>query len=113
MGSERFWSTPEGVAAARFQAAGGTNPVVTMWSTMTESGKVEPQRKFGLTSRELEILAAVVGGYSYNEIARKLSISERHVVQELTEVCRKLGVEGRLELALFAIHHSLLTDRDS
>jgi DNA-binding NarL/FixJ family response regulator len=80
---------------------------------MVESGSAESRRKFGLTSHELEILAAVVGGYSYNETAQKLSISEVDVVEELAEVSHKLGVEGRLELALFAIHHGLLADRDS
>jgi len=71
------------------------------------------QKKLVLTSHELEILAAAVSGYSYNEIAQKLSISEADVDEELAKVSRKLGVEGRLELALYAIHHRLLADRQS
>jgi two-component system, NarL family, nitrate/nitrite response regulator NarL len=84
-----------------------------MWSAMAESGRAKSQRKFDLTAHELEVLAAVVGGYSNNEIAQKLSISKTHAVRELAEVSRKLGVEGRLELALFAVHHRLLADYDS
>jgi DNA-binding CsgD family transcriptional regulator len=84
--------------------------VMTTWSPATKSGRVEG--KFGLTPLELEIVASVVGGYSCDEIAQKLSISRRAVVQELTTVSHKLGVEGHLELALFAIHHGLLADQE-
>ena len=86
--------------------------MMTTW-TMAESGSMESRKKFGLTAHELDILAAIVAGYSYNEIAQRMSISEIDVVEGLTEVSRKLGVEGRLELALFAVHHRLLTDRHS
>ncbi len=84
---------------------------MTMCTLMAESGSVESQGKFGLTPQELDIVATVVSGYSDHEIARQLRISTTAVVEELTTVSRKLGVEGRLELALFAIHHGLLTDR--
>jgi len=84
---------------------------MTMCSPTAESGSVESQKKFGLTPHELDIVARVVSGYSDHEIARRLSLSKTAVAQELTAVSHKLGVEGRLELALFAIHHGLLADR--
>jgi DNA-binding NarL/FixJ family response regulator len=74
------------------------------------TGTDERPKNFGLTARELEIVAAVVGGHSNREIARKLSISEQTVKHHLTNVFDKVGVFNRLELALFAINHHLIRD---
>ena len=84
--------------------------MITMLSTTLGSGSFRSPKKFGLTPRELEIVAAVLGGYSDNQIARKLSITRTAVVEELDAVSHKLGVDGRLELALFALHHRLLAE---
>jgi two-component system nitrate/nitrite response regulator NarL len=64
-------------------------------------------RSFGLTPREMEMICAIVSGYSNREIARKYSISEDTVKHHVTNVFDKVGVCNRLELALFAIHHGL------
>ena len=67
-----------------------------------------PSRKqFGLTPRELEIIAVILGGYSNSDIAAKVAISEKTVKHHLTNIFDKLGVSNRLELALFALHHNL------
>jgi len=87
---------------------GGKNKVMTTWSPMAEPSSLQSQENFDLTPRQLRIVAAVVGGYSDHEIAQMLSISKVTVVEELAEVSEKLGVQGRLEMALFAIHHRLL-----
>ena len=62
---------------------------------------------FGLTPRELEIISTVAAGYTNSEMAEKLSISVKTVKHHLTNIFDKLGVENRLELALFAVHHHL------
>ncbi len=67
---------------------------------------------FGLTKRELEIVATVVAGYSNKEIAKKFLISEDTVKHHVTNVFDKLGVYNRLELALFAIHNGLVGRRE-
>jgi DNA-binding NarL/FixJ family response regulator len=70
----------------------------------------EPVRPtFGLTPRELEIISTVAAGYTNSEMAEKLSISVKTVKHHLTNIFNKLGVENRLELALFAVHHRLAT----
>jgi two-component system, NarL family, nitrate/nitrite response regulator NarL len=63
--------------------------------------------KFGLTARQLEIVAAVVAGMTNRDIARKLSISEDTVKHHLTQIFSRTGATNRLELALFAMHHEL------
>ena len=74
--------------------------------------ETEPRPKtFGLTKREMEIVASIVAGYSNKEIARKFLISEDTVKHHVTNVFDKLGVYNRLELALFAIHNGLVGRR--
>jgi DNA-binding NarL/FixJ family response regulator len=65
-------------------------------------------RRYELTSRELEIVAAVVSGDSNRDIADRLAISLQTVKHHLTSVFDKTGVSSRLELALFAIRHGLV-----
>ncbi|HUB01583.1 MAG TPA: response regulator transcription factor [Terriglobales bacterium] len=74
-----------------------------MQSTVEET----KQKKFGLTPRELEIVAAVVAGYANREIAEYFKISEDTVKHHLSNIFDKLGVSTRLELALFAVNQGL------
>jgi DNA-binding NarL/FixJ family response regulator len=63
---------------------------------------------FGLTSRELDIIRAVVAGSTNKEIAEVFSISENTVKRHLSHIFNKLGASNRVELALFASHHRLI-----
>jgi DNA-binding NarL/FixJ family response regulator len=66
------------------------------------------KKQFGLTPREIEIITTIVAGYNNRDIAQKFSISEQTVKHHLTNIFDKLGVSSRLELALFAVNHSLI-----
>ena len=70
----------------------------------------EATRDFGLTSRELQVIALIVAGYTNKDLARKLGISEHTVKHHLTNTFDKLGVSNRLELVLFAIDHRLINE---
>jgi two-component system nitrate/nitrite response regulator NarL len=72
------------------------------------AGPAPPPKKFGLTARELEVVATIVGGYANKDIAQKFGISEQTVKHHLTNIFDKLGVSNRLELALFAVNHHLV-----
>ncbi len=65
---------------------------------------------FRLTRRQIEIIAAIVDGYTNKEIAKKLSISEQTVKHHLTSIFEKVGVTNRLELAILAMHRRLTSD---
>jgi two-component system nitrate/nitrite response regulator NarL len=84
-----------------------SNLVQYLRNLMQSSGEEARQKKFGLTPRELEIVSAVVAGYSNKEIAEHFKISEDTVKHHLSNVFDKLGVSTRLELALFAVNQSL------
>jgi two-component system nitrate/nitrite response regulator NarL len=66
---------------------------------------------FGLTSRELELVAAVVEGCTNGDIASQLKISAKTVKHHLTKIFTKVGVSNRLELALFAVQHQFKESR--
>ena len=66
-------------------------------------------RPFGLTARELEVLALIATGASNKFIASQLCLSEETVKHHVTNIFAKTGQSSRVELALFATHCGLLT----
>ena len=80
--------------------------------TPAESSTIKP-KDYGLTRRELEIVAAVISGYTNQEIAKQLSISIQTVKHHITSIFDKLGVYTRLELSIFATHHKLIEHPDA
>jgi DNA-binding NarL/FixJ family response regulator len=107
--SELLFKSIRAVMAGRYWV--GRNRVTDLAATLRELTAESPQigrRHFGLTPRELEIIGVILGGYSNNDIAVSFSISEKTVKHHLTNIFDKLGVSNRLELALFALHHSLV-----
>jgi DNA-binding NarL/FixJ family response regulator len=67
--------------------------------------------KATLTSRELDIVAAIVDGASNREIAQQFGLSPQTVKNHLSSIFDKLGVSNRLELALYAVNHRVLSER--
>jgi DNA-binding CsgD family transcriptional regulator len=61
-----------------------------------------------LTARDIEIVEAVVAGYSDREIASQLSTTEVSVEHQLSVIFDRLKVSGRLELALSTIERGLI-----
>lgn len=68
-------------------------------------------KDYGLTPRELEIIAKIAIGRSNREVGKEFSISERTVKHHLTNIFTKIGVSSRLQLALFAVNHRLMPER--
>ena len=61
-----------------------------------------------LTPRELEIVRMIAQGLRNKAVAERLSISEGTVKIHLHNIYEKLGVDGRLELVLFAQEKGLV-----
>ena len=76
------------------------------------AGEDTQSKNFGLTPRELEVTELVVAAFTNREIATSFSISEQTVKHHLTKIYNKLGLSTRLELALFAVNHRLLADKE-
>lgn len=60
-----------------------------------------------LSPREREIVAMIAAGMRNKEIASRLSISEGTVKTHLHTIYRKLSIDGRVELAVYAVDHGL------
>jgi DNA-binding CsgD family transcriptional regulator/tetratricopeptide (TPR) repeat protein len=65
--------------------------------------------QFGLTERELEVLGYLAEGLSNREIAQRLFISPKTASHHVSNVLRKLGVQGRVEAAAVAFRLGLPT----
>jgi len=55
-----------------------------------------------LTAREKEVLRQIARGYSYKQVARRLSISIKTVETHVSSVLKKLQLSSRYELARWA-----------
>ena len=85
--------------------------VQTLRQLVTQSEAAAKQARFNLTAREMEILSAVVAGCSNKEIAKQFKLSENTVKHHVSNIFDKMGVSTRVELALAAMHHGLVSDR--
>ena len=61
-----------------------------------------------LSKRETEIVKMVAAGLRNKEIALKLNIGEGTVKTHLHTIYEKLGVHGRVELAMYAIERGII-----
>ncbi len=77
---------------------------------LTHGNGVTSRKEYGLTPRELDIIAKIANGHSNKEVGEEFSISERTVKHHLTNIFSKVGVSSRLQLALFAVSHHLMSD---
>jgi two-component system, NarL family, nitrate/nitrite response regulator NarL len=73
------------------------------------SADEDSKKQFGLTSRERDVVGAIALGFTNREIGEKFSISEQTVKHHLRNIFDKTGVSNRLELALLAIKHGLVS----
>jgi DNA-binding NarL/FixJ family response regulator len=61
------------------------------------------------TARETEVLKLLVAARSNREIARTLGIEERTVKAHVAKLMRKVGVENRIALSIYAVNNSIVT----
>ena len=90
----------------------GGKRVVNLVSALHElmqQAAAPPHRSYGLTPREIEVVGCIVEGCSNRDIAKQFTLSEETVKRHLSNIFDKTGVSTRLELALFAIAHHLVS----
>ena len=61
-----------------------------------------------LSNRELEILKLVARGLDNAQIAAQLCISPRTAKNHLSHVLAKLGMNNRVQAAIYAVRHGLV-----
>ena len=112
-GSARPAADRRGIPGLRVELAPAPPPRLEVaFGKGPEASPVEQaQRDFGLSKRELEVLALIAEGRSNPEIGRQLYITRKTVAVHVSNILTKLGVSGRVEAAAAAIRLGL-TDRD-
>lgn len=84
--------------------------LVAALNELVKQAAAAPEKKtYGLTPRELEVVTCIVEGCSNKDVAKQFTISEETVKRHLSNIFDKTGVSTRLELALFAIAHKLVS----
>jgi len=99
----QYWIEREGVTDLAHAVEKGSSAV----------SQNPANKKWRLTPREEQIVAEVVAGKTNNEVAESLGVSAQTVKHHLTSIFDKIGVYNRLELALFCVNHSFVTDGTS
>lgn len=70
--------------------------------------ETKPEKDYGLTTRETQILKLITEGYSNNEIANKLFVSINTTKAHVASILQKLEVDDRLQAALKALKEKLV-----
>src|SRR5579864_2272712 len=96
-----YWLESEGIAIL----------IDALRDFLSQSNGTTSTKEYGLTPRELDIISKIANGRSNKEVGEEFSISERTVKHHLTNIFGKVGVSSRLQLALFAVNHHLMTDQ--
>ena len=69
---------------------------------------VKPEKDYGLTTRETQILKLITEGYSNIEIAQELFVSINTTKAHVASILQKLEVDDRLQAALKALKERLV-----
>lgn len=77
-------------------------------ASTTEKKVVLPD-EMGLTPREMEIIGYIAQGENNREIAKKLFISEKTVKNHVSNILKKMGLEDRTQVAVYAHQKGLIT----
>lgn len=111
---------PEIVEAIRKAAAGEPLvPAVEAMALMREASQYETSRETvrqalgRLTPREVDVLKALGRGLDNQSIADELHLTTATVRSHIVHLLRKLDVDSRLQAALIAVHHGLVTSVNS
>lgn len=87
-----------------------TQKLLTRFVSKGEPEKVKPSDL--LTDREIEVLKALAKGYSNQQIAEKLYISQRTVQNHLHNIYNKLGINGRTEAVIYAMQEGIISEEE-
>lgn len=100
----------EAVASGRYWIRGrAVSNILQIVQELSQSERHDrPDKKLGLTARELEVISLVTQGGTNKDIASTLGITEETVKRHLTNIFDKAGMSNRLELALWALEHGLV-----
>jgi NarL family two-component system response regulator LiaR len=98
----------EVIAAVRDAAAGTASLSPELLTRLTRALRrpAPPDPLRPLSPREREVLQLIARGRSNRQIARDLTIGEQTVKTHVRSILGKLGLQDRVQAAIFALRHS-------
>ena len=79
-----------------------------LMKAFTSNAPAPAEPSYGLSQRELEVLALMAKGLTNREIAANLALSYSTIRFHVSSVLSKLGVTNRVEAVTLAIQHNLV-----
>ena len=100
-------SAQEVIAAVRDAAAGTASLSPELLTRLTQALSRPPPADplQPLSPREREVLRLIARGHSNRQIARDLAIGEQTVKTHVRSILTKLGLQDRVQAAIFALRH--------
>jgi two-component system, NarL family, response regulator LiaR len=100
-------SAEQVIVAVRDAAAGTASLSPELLTRLTRTlRRPPPQDPFQpLSPRERDVLRLIARGYSNRQIARDLAIGEQTVKTHVRGILTKLGLQDRVQAAIFALRH--------
>jgi DNA-binding CsgD family transcriptional regulator len=105
VGDEETAALENEAALTAFRNLGAPEDVRRLEARTADASRTS---RYGLTSRELEVLRLVAAGRSNREIAAALVISEHTARRHLQNIFRKLDVSSRAAATAHAVQHQLV-----
>ncbi len=107
---DRLFECIEAVRAGEYWINGQrTANVMHVLQQLSAESRGAARNTYNLTDREMEVVQLVCEGLGNKEIADRLQIAGETVKRHMTNIFNKVGMSSRLELALFAIDHQLVS----
>jgi NarL family two-component system response regulator LiaR len=100
------------IAAVRSAAAGTASLSPELLTRFTQALRrpAPPDPLQPLSPRERDVLRLIAQGHSNRQIARDLAIGEQTVKTHVRGILAKLGLQDRVQAAIFALRHQADTD---
>jgi DNA-binding NarL/FixJ family response regulator len=95
------------IAAVRDAAAGTASLSPELLTRLTQALRrpAAPDPLRPLSPREREVLRLIARGHGNRQIARELAIGEQTVKTHVSSILAKLGLQDRVQAAIFALRH--------